>query len=184
MKRLYFVNCFILLALLAGCAARDSLLVPERTQGNTAPVIVQVYAAPEIRPGDTWKVYLSAHDPDGDMRNIHASIRQPGMAAHPGTFLRIAEANRERLAGYVYLNTLGIQGLNFTTLTLSIELEDRAGYFSPPAVFPLSFNSGNSGARQQTPPPGLFPEKDLGPIMIILKALPDGGDQNGGEYGD
>jgi hypothetical protein len=182
MKRLYFVNGFVLLSLLAGCAARDSLLVPERTQGNATPVIVQVYAAPEIRPGDTWKVYLSAHDPDGDMRNIHASIRQPGMASHPGAFLRIAEANRERLAGYVYLNTQGIQGLNFTTLTLSIELEDRAGYFSPPAVFPLSFNSG---ARQQPPPPpGLFPEKDLGPIMIILKALPDGGDQNSGEYGD
>ncbi len=40
-----------------------------------------------------------------------------------------------------------------------------------PAVFPLAFNERSA---QQTPPPGVFREKDLGPIMVTLRSSNDG----------
>jgi len=161
----------ILPFLTLGCAALEPIEVREKTYGKGVPVITQSFASKQMRPGDTWKVYLNASDPDVDMKNIVCTIEQPGIGTYPVSFTRIKEANRKELSGYIYLNTVGIQGLNFVNITLTVQVQDKAGHLSQPAVFPLSFNLR---FEQETPPAGTFLEKDLGPIMITLRTISDG----------
>ncbi len=165
--------------LTVGCAALGGMEVREEKYGKSIPVITQSFASPKLRPGDTWKVYLKASDPDGDMKNIYATIEQPGMGTYPISITRIKEGGGKDLSGYVYLNTVGVQGLNFVSLTLTVQIQDKAGHFSQPAVFPLSLSFSS---QQQTPSPGIFPEKDLGPIMITLRSAFDSDDQRGSDW--
>ena len=173
------IGVFALLFLVGGCAALAPLEVKEEKYGKSVPVITQSFASKQLRPGDTWKVYLKVSDPDGDLKNIYATIEQPGMGTYPLSVTRIKEAGGKELSGYVYLNTVGVQGLNFVTITLTVEIQDKAGHFSRPAVFPLSLNFLS---QQETPPPGTFAEKDLGPIMITLRPIFDGDGKNSGGW--
>jgi hypothetical protein len=61
--------------------------------------------------------------------------------------------------------------MEFTTLKLLVYLGDGAGNFSEPAIFPLDLSLR---ATQSSPPPGVFKENNLGPVMIQLR--PPGGD--------
>jgi len=163
-----FLVVFILLSLALGCAGLESLEVRERIYGKEVPVITQSFASKQIRPGDTWKVYLNASDPDGNMKYIVCTIQQPGVGVYSPSYTRIKEENRKELSGYIYLNTVSPgKLLNFVNLTLTVHIQDRAGHFSQPAIFPLSFH-----ARfiQEAPLQGVFKEQDLGPIMITLRA--------------
>ncbi len=129
------------------------------------PVITHHFASKEICPGDTWKVYIRAADPEGDMKNIICVVNQAGRGTYPVCFVRIPESQRRDLSGFLYLNTSGSQGLDFTNLTLQIEIQDRAGNVSWPVLFPLAFNPR---AEKENPPFGAFREEEVGPIMISL----------------
>ena len=170
-----------LLLLTWGCAAMEPIEVREKIYGTSVPVITQSFASKQLRPGDTWKVYLKASDPDGDMKNIYATIEQPGLGTYPISITKIKEGGGKDLSGYVYLNTVGIQGLNFVTITLTVEIQDKAGHFSRPEVFPLSLSFGS---RQQSPSPKIFQEKELGPIMIILRTPFDGDGRDSTDWGN
>jgi hypothetical protein len=162
--------------LLAGCASMQA------SQGNpqaasARPVITQAFAAPEMRTGDAWKIYLNASDPNGDMEYIVATVDQPGRGGgYPPSFTRIKTGEHQELSGYVYLNTANNvqQGLNFTNLTLTVQIKDRNGNMSNPVSLPLHFQLS---ALQQPPPPGVFHEANLGPVMIQIRPLGDGGKQ-------
>jgi len=129
------------------------------------PVITHHFASEEIRPGDIWKVYIRAADPEGDMKKIICTVSQPGRGPYPVCYVKIPESQRRDLSGFLYLNTSGSQGLTFTNLTLQIEIQDRAGNMSRPVSFPLAFNPR---AQQEDPPLGAFREEEVGPIMISL----------------
>jgi len=129
------------------------------------PVITQRFASKEICPGDTWKVYIRAVDPEGDMKNIICTVCQAGRGPYPVCFVRIPEGQRRELSGFLYLKTAGAQGLAFTNLTLQAEIQDRAGNLSRPVSFPLAFNPR---AEQGNPPLGVFREEEVGPIMLFL----------------
>ena len=129
------------------------------------PIITRSFASPQVSPGDTWRVYLSASDPDGDMKAVYCVIDQPGMGTHPASITRIREDQQRELSGYLYLTTAGMAGSNFGNLVLEIQIRDQAGNFSEPVSFSLSFNPR---AHQEEPPPGLFQDRELGPIMITL----------------
>jgi len=156
----------ILFSFLAGCAAMEPFEVREKIYGTATPVISQSFASKEARTGDTWKVYLKAEDPDGDMRRIVCAIDQPGMGSYPVSQIRIKEAERKELAGYIYLNIPVRGDLDFVNLTLTVQIQDMAGHLGRPAVFPLILNPR---AKQEATPQGAFPEKDLGPVMIQLR---------------
>ncbi len=116
------------------------------------PVISQSFASREIRPGDTWKVYLKASAPQGEMKNIFATVDQPGVGAYPVSMIRIKPENRKDLSGYIYLNTSSPRAtLEFVTLTLTVQIQDGAGNFSQPVVFPLSFNSRSHTTKAENP---------------------------------
>ena len=162
--------------LLLGCASIAPMEVKEEKLGKSVPVITQSFASPEIRPLDTWEVYLKASDADGDMKSLYAEIFQPGLGTYPVSITRIKEADSKELNGYFYLNTGDDPGMNFKNLTLTVNIQDKAGHFSAPVVFPLAFNERSV---QQAPPPGVFQAKDLGPIMVTLRSSDDGDHEEG-----
>jgi hypothetical protein len=168
-----FLAGFLLLFLLTGCLAMEPIEVREKTYGKGVPVIGESFASPKINPGRTWKVYLAASDPDGDMKNIVSVIDQPGVGTYPVSITRIKDGDRQELSGYVYLNTPW--DFDMLNLTLHIQIEDKAGHYSKPVSFPLTFSSRD---RQEPPPQGLFKEKNLGPILIQLRQIL-GGDNPG-----
>ena len=129
------------------------------------PVVHQSFAAKQIRLGDTWKIYLQASDPDEDMKAIVCTIDQAETGTYPASFTSIPEDQRRELSGYIYIKTFLNQGLNFLTLTLTVQIQDKAGNYSPPAPFPLTFDPL---AKEENPATGLFQERDLGPILIQL----------------
>jgi hypothetical protein len=170
MERKFFIG-FLLLFFMTACAGLEPIEVREKTFGKAVPVISQSFASSKISPRQAWKVYLMASDPDGDMKNIVCTIDQPGMGTYPVGITRIKDEDRRELSGYVYLSTIGSGNLDWVNITLHIQIEDRAGHYSKPVSFPLSFNSRD---RQEPPPQGVFKEKNLGPIMIQLRKIYDG----------
>jgi len=137
------------------------------------PVIVQSFAAKELIPGDVWKVYLKASDPNGKMKYIFSTISQPGVGSYPVSITKIKEENEKGLSGYIYLNTAPARLSRFFDLTLSltVNIKDDKGQFSKPAVFPLSFVAKPS---PDSPPEGIFKEENLGPIMVTLRTVEGG----------
>lgn len=163
-----------LLFLIAGCAAMDPIEIREQKYGKSTPVITESFASQQIKPGDTWKVYLKALDPDGDMKNIVCVIDQAGRGVYPVSITKIRPEDQKELSGFIYLYTAGIQGLNYIPLTLIVQIEDKAGHFSQQVSFPLFFNNKSI---QENPPSGIFQEKELGPILINLRPLSEDGDK-------
>ena len=175
-KKIFAVSA--LLFLVAGCASMAPLEVKEEKYGKSLPVITQSYAAPTIRPGGTWKVYLKASDPDGDMKNLYATVFQYGMGSYPLSITRIKEGEGKDLSGYFYLNTGHESAMHFVNLILTVHIQDTAGHFSAPTVFPVAFNAHSA---QQTPPPDIFSEKNLGPIMVTIRSSANDADSAGFE---
>lgn len=153
-----------------GCASRPAREAPG--QGAqvppSKPIIMEGYASPALRLGDTWKIYLKASDPESDMDVIMATIQQPGKGGYPPSYTRIRDGNKRNLSGYIYWNSSQDmqQGLNFTNFTLTVQIRDKAGSLSNALTFPLHFQMS---ARQSPPPQGLFEEKELGPVMIRIQ---------------
>ena len=139
-------------------------------EGEKAPVILQSFASKELRAGDVWKVYLKASDPDGKMKYIFATISQPGVGIYPVSITRIKGGNQKELSGYIYLNTAPALPTEFfnLTLTLAVNIQGKAGVFSQPVFFPLSFSQQSV---PQAPPEGVFSEQNLGAVMINLRTV-------------
>ncbi len=133
---------------------------------SQAPFISHSFASKQIKSGATWKVYLNASHETGQMKYIIAEINQPGRGSYPAARIPVRGNHRQTFSGYIYLNTFSPTPLNFMTLTLTVQIEDRSGRFSSALSFPLSILPR---AEEETPPPGVFAEVDLGPIMVQLE---------------
>ena len=154
-----------------GCTGLESIQKREEIYGKAIPVIHQSFAAKQIWRGQTWKVYLNVSDPDGDLKDIVCTIDQAGAGIYPASITKISEENQKELSGYIYLNTQPFYDLAFENLTLTVQIQDKAGHYSQPANFPLLFSATS---QQEPPPSGVFKEADLGPIMIHLRSIQDG----------
>jgi len=166
---------FVAVVLAAGWAMFEPRTAQTAAGGKTPPVIVQSFASKELRPGDVWKVYLKASDPQGQMKYIFATVSQPGANAYPISIIRIKGENQKELSGYIYLNTSPAAQSNFFNLTLTLTVSIKGtGGFSPSAVFPLSFEGKPA---QEAPPDGVFKEQNLGPISVTLQTVSGGGAQ-------
>jgi hypothetical protein len=154
-------------------AGRKERRGPHQVEKNRSgvPVIIRSFASREICPGDTWKVYIHAADPEGDMKTIICAVSQPGRGSYPVSYVRVPEGQGGEFSGFVYLNTGAGQSLPFIQLILQVEIQDRAGNLSRPVSFLLAFNPR---AEQETPAPGLFQDQELGPIMVFLDLAPGG----------
>jgi hypothetical protein len=164
---------FVALIFAAGWAMFAARTAQPAVEGVKPPVILQSFASKELRPGDVWKVYLKASEPEGKMQYIFATVTQPGANPYPVSIIRIKGENQKELSGYVYLNTAPAAQANFfnLTLTLSVSIKGTGG-FSEPAVFPLAFEAK---PRPAAAPDGVFKEKNLGPISVSLQTVSGGG---------
>jgi hypothetical protein len=138
------------------------------------PAITEAYASKNLRLGDTWRIYLKASDSSSDMDTIIATMFQPGRGGgYPSSYIHIRGGNKRDLSGYIYWSSgeEGQQSLTFTSLTLTVQIKDKAGNISAPVTFPLHFQM----TRQEPPPPGIFANNELGPVTvrILPMARPD-----------
>lgn len=157
------------LLLLAGCAFLGGVAEREKVYGKAAPVITESFASPRVKMGENWLVYLNASDPDGDMNRIVCSVDFQAGVDHPYpiSITRIGKDQQKNLSGYLYLDTSGLY--RPIQITLTLQIQDKAGHYSDPISFSLSIVEPSSKEnRQEEPPEGIFKEKNLGPLMISL----------------
>jgi hypothetical protein len=158
---------------IVGCAHMGGLEEKEKIYGKNPPAIEKSFASNQLEPGDQWKIYVLASDPDGDMETIIAVVDQSGIGPYPVSITKIKGENGKELSGYVYLNTTGPSGHDFLhnqELTVSIQIRDKAGHASQPVTHSALLLGGHT---QKSPPVGVFKEKELGPIMVVLRPATD-----------
>jgi len=154
---------------MVSCAHMGGMEEKEKVYGKNPPVIGQSFASNQCRPGDQWKIYVLASDPDGDMETMIAVVEQAGMGSYPVSMTKIKGENAKELSGYFYLNTNSPYGsvfLNNLELILSIQIKDKAGHTSQTVTLSVLLLSG---ITPKSPPGGVFKEMELGPIMVVLR---------------
>ncbi len=175
MKIKILVGLVLLAFFPTNCAIFMDAQEREKMYGKAVPVITEAFASKELIPGDTWKVYMKASDPDGDIHYVVSVVYQPGWGDYPVSRTKIREENGKEVDGYIYLNTLipgGYEFENFYTYTLTVQVQDKAGHYSKPVQFSVAFNKR---AVQEPPPPGVFKENALGAILVSLHPFDVGG---------
>jgi hypothetical protein len=166
---------YILLALcflISGCASFTRCdEIPTSGKGQP-PVILDSYAPSQIRPGTTWKVYLRAKDPDGDMKEMIQALMREESSPFDTAFTQIKVEHSAEMAGYIFLRTptpamADYTRLTFAGLTLRITLRDCQGNKSEQLEFPLHFTL--EPAQQDLPSEWQdVADNSLGAIMIDL----------------
>lgn len=136
---------------------------------ENAPRIVKYGAVDRIKSGQTWRLYVAAEDPNGDMEDIIFEITQPGQGPYPEHDRHLKGDASKAFSGYFYLNTpVGwrddLWGLE---LTVRFRVRDKVGYASEMISLPLKFVGRNV---EQPIPPGFTKDEDrpLGAILIDL----------------
>ena len=178
MNKKLLVGLALIVLSAMGCATMMDMQVREEKYGKAAPVITASFASQQLSPGDNWKIYLKASDPDGDMQYVVAVVEQRGLGAYPISYTKLKEGNQKELSGYVFLNTSGPFGdswLYSYSLTIIVQIRDKAGHNSQPATFQVAFDSRYT---QQSPPSGTYEENNLGPVLVILRPIDGGGSSN------
>ena len=126
----------VALALFTGCSACESLEERELKYGKAPPVIEQSFASKAMGKGDTWRIYLKASDPDGDMKTIVAYFEKggiPGAASISHTSIK--EDDRQEINGYLYwypgpdLDVVPEMGM-------TVQIQDMAGHLATPFFYP------------------------------------------------
>ena len=167
-KKLAFVLGFLLVGLLGMNFSLKDVYAVE------GPIISASFAPKEFRPGDTMKVYLKASSVDSNMKAFYVIVEQAGGGVYPVSITRIKGDQQKELSGYLYFhtNTTVNSSSDFVPLKIIVQIQDSKGRFSEPVVFPVDFRPRVS---PENPPAGVFAEKELGPIMIRLRPIMDGG---------
>jgi hypothetical protein len=113
--------------------------------GTRAPVITYSFAVEKGIYGYIWKIYIEAEDPDGEMLKIASVVDQPGYGRYPTDWLYIKPEYRKHLKGYIQWNTFSSKAAylrEWTNITLTVSIFDKAGKESNEVVFPFTFETG------------------------------------------
>lgn len=148
-----FVSCVLLLAAQTGWTDAKPV--------GGAPVITNAYAVEKGYYGTVWRVYLEAYDPDGDMWRIAAVADQLGYGRYTPDWIQVKSPYRKEFKGYLQWNTFSSKTnylREWTQVTLTISIFDRAGNESNVVVFPFEFVSG---AHRYPHPPAPFDQAGL-----------------------
>jgi len=167
----------VLTVVLCGCVPALTPKELEERYGLQSPAILKYGAVDRLRSGQTWRVFVAAEDPDGDMDAVVFRVYQPGTGWYPAHFKKLREAGSRSFSGYFFLNTPGFWTYDMwgLRLTLTFEIRDKAGHRSDVITLPLQF----VGKKIKQPVPEGFTEEDvrsLGPIMIEFVREDNGGD--------
>jgi len=148
---------------------------------SNPPVIKNYFAVDKGYYGYTWKIYLEAEDPDGDMLKIASIVDQPGYGRYFTDWIILKPEFRKYLKGYIQWNIRSSSGSvpEWTEIQLKISIIDIAGNESNIIFLPFTFESGlKDPDKYLLPPP--FNQKDLPKIgNITIELLFPGGDVEG-----
>jgi hypothetical protein len=165
---------YVLLALcilISGCASFTRCEKDSTSGKGQPPVILDSYAPSQIRPGATWRVYLRAKDPDGDMKQMIQVLMRGGSGPFRTTFAPLRAEHSAEIGGYFFLRTpssaqADYTRLGFMGLTLRITLLDCQGNKSESVEFPLHFTF--EVAHDLPPEWNDVADSSLGAIMFDL----------------
>ncbi|MGA2318138.1 MAG: hypothetical protein ABSG71_17415 [Thermodesulfobacteriota bacterium] len=113
---------------------------PSQAQTKGELIVNFAYAPEKIRQGDTWKIYLSVIDPEGNMHQVVCRIEQPGESYFKPSLIYLKRGMEKQFTGYFALYTQTFYELDDFVLALSIL--DRAGNVRKTLRFPLEFDGG------------------------------------------
>ncbi len=126
------------------------------------PVITHSFAVEKGYYGYTWKFYIEAEDPDGDMDRIVALAHQPGYGTYANILPIVLKPQfRSHFKGYIQWNSFSSRATRipeWTEITIRISVIDKARNESNEVVFPITFESG---ARPKYELPAPFDRGDL-----------------------
>jgi len=134
---------------------------PESNPKGNSPVITASFAVEKGYYGYIWKIYIEAEDPDGDMSRIAAVVHQTGYGHYPTDWIVVKSPYRKQIKGYVQWNTFSRRTAylrEWTNITLTVSVFDKAGNESNEVVFPFEFVSG---AHREAKPPAPFNQEGL-----------------------
>ena len=136
------------------------------------PVITSSFAVDKGQYGYIWKIYIEAEDTEGAMYKIASVVDQPGAGRYSTDWIMVKPQYQHHLKGYIQWNTFSSKGPigEFTPITLTLSIIDKAGNESNAVVFPFTFVSGvKDQYRYKLPAPfdeGNLPR--LGYVQIDL----------------
>lgn len=140
--------------------------------GGSPPVITHSSASKAISHGDTWRIYVEANDPDGDMRQFVCVFKQVGFGSYSPDYVVIKGPHGEKLKGYLRFFSGAGGGLKldeWTKLSLTLYIRDRGRKNSNKVVFPLTLSRGS----KQGPPPPPFDTGQVDRLGTITTELKD-----------
>jgi len=153
-------HVFILMFVCATLLLFQAVWAENKPQGNS-PVITASYAVEKGYYGYIWKIYIEAEDEDGDMSKIAAVVHHPGYGHYPTDWIMVKSPYRKKMKGYLQWNTFSSRASylsEWTNISLTVTVVDKAGHESNEVVFPFEFVSGT---RKEPEPPAPFNEKGL-----------------------
>jgi hypothetical protein len=159
-RRGIIVVALAALFLAAGCANLD----PPQPEGDHPPVIDDWWASPTATWNETWRLYIKAHDPDGDMWDVDFRIDQPGVMYDPGQIILPEEA-RSEMEGYIsWLMPPMRRTMLDVELSMTVRIMDWNRNQSRSIIVPLTLGQ----APQKDPPPG-WPDRHIAAFPLALK---------------
>jgi len=183
-KRSLYLLSGVVMALVLFSSLRGWAQPKPETKG---PIITHAFAVEKGKYGYIWKIYIEAEDPDGDMLRMASVVDQPGYGRYPTDWIYLKPQYQKGFKGYIQWNTFSSKAptlTEWTQITLTVSIIDKAGNESNPVVFPFTFESGiKDQYRYKLPAP--FDQGDipkLGNIFIDLYEptlmAGDGGDRD------
>lgn len=151
-------------ALLSSCAGG-----PKVEPGfGSPPVIDEYFASPTASYAKTWKIFIKAHDPDGDMWQVRFKIDQPFVIYRDlAGYVYLTKRMREKMDGFFYMLT-PVKRLpeGSVDLTFSVTIIDRALNHSKTIKLPLSLGVN----KKMAPDPEGFQDDGLLPIPYQIRS--------------
>ena len=157
--------------LISGCASFTRCEKTSTSGKGQPPVILDSYAPSQIRPGATWRVYIRAKDPDGDMKQMIQVLMRGESGPFKTTFAPFKAEYSAEMGGYFFLSTpspaqADYDRLGFVDITLRIALLDCQKNKSEYVEFPLHFTF--EAAHDLPPEWQDVADSSLGAIMFDL----------------
>lgn len=171
-KRIYILLAFC--TFIWGCASFTQCEKISTSGKGQPPIILDSYAPSQIRPGATWRVYLRAKDPDGDMKDMVQVLVMGGSGPFKTSFVPLRAEHSEEMGGYFFFRTpspsqADYNRLGFLGITLRAAIRDCQKNESGYVEFPLHFTYE---ASHDLPPAWKdVSDRSLGAIMFDLGDL-------------
>ena len=128
----------LLLVLVIACAPATVPIAPPAAESPAAlPELQDSFAVADLRPGQTWQIFLEGSDPNGDMKDIWIVASQIGGTVWENQFIALRGENRRRFLGYVALPTpltLYRSSTGWETVRVEVRIRDGAGQYSQSRV--------------------------------------------------